>query len=240
MMAYDSPAVLNMLNDVANSGMGSVGMGISMSGLGMSSLGMSASAMGRADEAERSRRLRQIIDIVGSKPGRVSEEGLLALCKRMDIPYEKHMDEAGTWSVLIGDEAICDVTFKNDEIVSVNLQTGLDDSMPDLQFGARGSEILVRSLRPLPGESKINVTLERFKESLEKLLTLDKLGSTQNGGVSCYNAIAGVYTSLRKLFEHEKQAELAKRGKSSRYNNVLLLTQRRYVDREAIQGYVSV
>ncbi|RYO44928.1 hypothetical protein AA0113_g10660 [Alternaria arborescens] len=217
MMTYDSPAVLNMLNDVASSGMGGVGMGITMSGLGMSSLGMSASAMGRADEAERSRRLRAIIDLVGKKPGRVSEEGLLQLCKRMGIPCEKHMDEAGTWSLLIGDEALCDVTFHNDEIASVNLQTGLDESRPDLHFGTTGSEILVRSLKPLPGQSKLNVTLERFSESLEKLLTLDKLGSAQNGGVSCYNAIAGVYTSLRKLFEHEKKAELAKRTPDERF-----------------------
>ncbi|CAG5158497.1 uncharacterized protein ALTATR162_LOCUS5110 [Alternaria atra] len=217
MMSYDSPAVLNMLNDVASSGMGGVGMGITMSGLGMSSLGMSASAMGRADEAERSRRLRAIIDLIGKKPGRVSEEGLLALCKRMGIPCEKHMDEAGTWSLLIGDEALCDVTFKNDEIASVNLQTGLDESRPDLNFGAAGSAILVRSLKPLPGQSKLNVTLERFSESLEKLLTLDKLGSPQNGGVSCYNAIAGVYTSLQKLFEHEKKTELANRTPDERF-----------------------
>ncbi|KNG49769.1 hypothetical protein DDE82_006255 [Stemphylium lycopersici] len=217
MMSYDSPAVLNMLNDVASSGMGGIGMGISMSGLNMSNLGMTASATGRADEAERSRRLREIIDIVGRKPGRVSEEGLLALCDRMEIPYEKHMDEAGTWSLLIGDEALCDVTFKNNQIASVNLQTGLDDSRPDLNFGATGSEILVRSLKPLPGQGKLNVTLERFSESLEKLLTLDKLGSSQNGGVSCYNAIAGVYTSLRKLFEHEKKAELARRAPDERY-----------------------
>lgn len=40
-------------------------------------------------------------------------------------------------------------------------------------------------------------------------MTLDKLGSPQNGGVSCYEAIAGVYTSLRKLFEHEKKMALA-------------------------------
>ncbi|KAI0572048.1 hypothetical protein A1F97_09540 [Pyrenophora tritici-repentis] len=183
----------------------------------MMSLGITTSAMGRADEAERTRRLREIIDIIGKKPGRVSEEGLLALCKRLGIPYEKHMDEAGTWSLLIGDEALCDITFKDDEIASVNLQTGLDDSRPDLNFGASGSEILVRSLRPLPGQSKLNITLERFSESLEKLLTLDKLGSPQNGGVSCYNAIAGVYTSLRKLFEHEKSVELANRAPDERF-----------------------
>lgn len=199
-----------MLND-PGSGMGGVGMGISMSGLGMSSLGMSASAMGRADEAERSRRLQNILEVVGAKPGRVSEEGLLALCKKLGVSVEKNTDPAEdhSWMLLIGDEAVCDITFKNDEIASVNLQTGLDGEQEDLQFGPRGSEILVRSLKPLPGQSKINVTLERFAGNLDKLLTLDKLGAPQNGGVSCYNAIAGVYTSLRKLFEHEKKMALA-------------------------------
>lgn len=76
-------------------------------------------------------------------------------------------------------------------------------------FGQTGTKILTRALQPLPGQSKMNVTLERFAENLEKLVTLDKLGSPQHGGVSCYNAIAGVYTSLRKLFEHEKKISLA-------------------------------
>jgi hypothetical protein len=44
---------------------------------------------------------------------------------------------------------------------------------------------------------------------------LDKLGSPQNGGVSCYEAIAGVYTSLRKLFEHEKKMALAVLGEDT-------------------------
>lgn len=213
MLSYDSPAVLNMLND-PGSGMGGVGMGITMSGLGMSglgmsSLGMSASAMGRADEAERSRRLQNILEVVGAKPGRVSEDGLLALCKKLGVQVEKNTAEAHSWMLLIGDEAVCDITFKNDEIASVNLQTGLDGEQEHLQFGPTGSQILVRSLKPLPGQSKINVTLERFSENLEKLLTLDKLSAPQNGGVSCYNAIAGVYTSLRKLFEHEKKIAMA-------------------------------
>jgi hypothetical protein len=208
MLPYDSPAMLNMLND-ASSGMGGVGMGISMSGLGMSSLGISASAMGRADEAERTRRLQNIIEIIGAKPGRVSEEGMLALCKRLGVQVEKNTAELHSWMLLIGDEAVCDITFRNDEIDTVNLQTGLDGEQPDLHFGATGSQILVESLRSLPGQSKINVTLERFSANLEKLLALDKLGAPQNGGVSCYNAIAGVYTSLRKLFEHEKKMALA-------------------------------
>lgn len=216
MLSYDSPAVLNMLND-ASSAMGGVGMGITMSGLGMSSLGISASSMGRADEAERSRRLQTILHTVGVKPGRVSEAGLLALCKSMGIACERAPDDPGTWSLLIGDEILCDVTFKNDQIDNVNLQTGLDETKPELRFGATGSQILMKSLRPLPGRSKINNTLDRFSDSLMKLNALTVLGAEHGGGVSCYNAIAGVYTSLRKLFEHEKKVELATREPDERF-----------------------
>ncbi|KAH9859556.1 hypothetical protein IAQ61_011337 [Plenodomus lingam] len=218
MMSYDSPAVLNMLND-ASSAMGGVGMGITMSGLGMSSLGISASSMGRADEAERSRRLQNILQTVGAKPGRVSEAGLLALCKSMGIACERAPDDPGTWSLLIGDEILCDVTFKNDEIYNVSLQTRLDESKPELRFGATGSQILMKSLRPLPGQSKINNTLDRFAESLGKLNALTVLGTEHGGGVSCYDAIAGVYTSLRRLFEHEKKAALAAREPDERFRS---------------------
>ncbi|KAF1845039.1 uncharacterized protein K460DRAFT_284291 [Cucurbitaria berberidis CBS 394.84] len=218
MLSYDSPAMLNMLHD-ASSGMGGVGMGITMSGLGMSSLGMSASSMGRADEAERSRRLQKILEVIRKKPGRVSEQSLLFLCKVSGVPYEKHPDEPGTWILVIGDEGVCDVTFLNNEIENVKLQTNLDEERPELHFGATGSKILTKSLRPLPGQSKLNVTLERFSENLQKLLTMDKLGAPQNGGVSCYNAIAGVYASLRKLFEHEKKTDLATRSPDERHRN---------------------
>lgn len=91
----------------------------------------------------------------------------------------------------------------------IELQGGFDMHNDKIGFGETGTKILTRNLQPLPGQSRINVTLERFAENLEKLVMLDKLGSPQHGGVSCYNAIAGVYTSLQKLFEHEKKATLS-------------------------------
>ena len=68
--------------------MGGVNMDISLSQLGLPS----ASAMGRADEAERTRRLHKIIDTLKQKPGRISEENVLALCTRLGVPYEKEGD----------------------------------------------------------------------------------------------------------------------------------------------------
>ncbi|KAF2874408.1 mediator of RNA polymerase II transcription subunit 1-domain-containing protein [Massariosphaeria phaeospora] len=204
MMNYDSPAVLTMLNE------GSVGMGISMSGMGMSQLGLSASAMGRADEDERRRRLENIIATLKTKPGRVGEEGITALCKKegLDVDREVLPDGSVMLTLIIGSETICDIPIRNGEIQSVNLQIASDGD-EDMSFGASGSKILRKSLRPLPGQSKINLTLDRFSHNLDKLLRMDKLSAPENGGVNCYKAIFGVYKSLRKLFEHEKKMALA-------------------------------
>lgn len=105
MMNYDSPAVLNMLSE------GGVGMGISMSGMGMSQLGLSASAMGRADEDERRRRLENIIATLKEKPGRVGEEGIVALCKKEGMEIDRDSPELGVQVLVlaIGAEAMCEV-----------------------------------------------------------------------------------------------------------------------------------
>ncbi|KAF2706150.1 hypothetical protein K504DRAFT_74723 [Pleomassaria siparia CBS 279.74] len=205
MMNFDSPSVMTLLQE------GGIGMGISMSGMGMSSLGLSASAMGRADEDERRRRLENIIATLKTKPGRVSEEGIIGLCKKegLDVEREEMPDGTISLALVIGSEVMCDVFVRNGEIESVKLETAIDRERPGLDFGPTGSKILLQSLSPLPGMTKINLTLERFSHNLDKLLRMDKLSAPENGGVSCYQAIFGVYTSLKKLFEHEKKMALA-------------------------------
>ncbi len=108
MMNYDSPAMLNMLNEgggaLGGVPMGGVNMDISLSQLGMPT----ASAMGRADEAERTRRLHNIIDTLKQKPGRVSEKNVLALCTRLGIHYQK---EGGTEYILaVGESNLLEVS----------------------------------------------------------------------------------------------------------------------------------
>lgn len=84
--------------------MGGVNMDISLSQLGIPS----ASAMGRADEAERTRRLHNIIDTLKQKPGRVSEENVLALCTRLGMPYEKERE--GAYILPVGESNLLDVS----------------------------------------------------------------------------------------------------------------------------------
>ena len=199
-MNFDSPAVLNMLGE------GGVGMGISMSGLGMSSMGLTASQLGRADEDERRRRLESIIAMIHKRKGRVSEEGITALCRQERIHFERIVEADGSvvLMLVIGDEAICDITLLKDEVTGVKLELASDDS--DL-YKTSGSRILKRSLAPPKGVRRINTTLDRFAVNLDKLLNMDNL-SKANAGIGCYKAVFSIHASLKKLFEHEKKLAL--------------------------------
>lgn len=80
-------------------------MGISISGMGLSSMQLSASAIGRADEAERTRRLQSIIDTLKAKPGRVTQAGIEGLCKgRIQV-----VQEPNSLLLMIGNEAMVEV-----------------------------------------------------------------------------------------------------------------------------------
>ncbi|KAF2750034.1 hypothetical protein M011DRAFT_397750 [Sporormia fimetaria CBS 119925] len=200
MVNFDSPAAFGLLAE------GGVGMGISMSGMGMSSLGFTASAMGRADEDERRRRLQSIISTLKSRPGRVGPKGILDLCQTEGLSA---VEESGVLVLQIGNESLCEIPVRNGEVVPEEVALGINGDEHD--YAATASKILGDSLKPLPGMAKINVSLERFAHNLEKLLRIDHLSGPQNGGLSCYKAIFGVYTSLKKLFDHEKKAAMALR-----------------------------
>ena len=66
--------------------------------------------------------------------------------------------------------------------------------------------VLKNDLTPPRGVANINHTLECFSNNLQKLAQLDKLSTQQ---VNCFDAISGVYKSLKRLFEHEKATALA-------------------------------
>ena len=117
MMNFDSPAALGLSLE------GGVGMGISMSGLSALGLGSSQMGMGRGDEDERRRRLESVIATLKAKPGRVSEEGIIGLCKKEGL--EVLRDQQGKreenrimLTLLIGSEAMCEVCLH-----SAKLQT---------------------------------------------------------------------------------------------------------------------
>jgi hypothetical protein len=74
---------------------------------------------------------------------------------------------------------------------------------------ASASAVLLDSLSIPPGHSNITLTLDKFSKNLDKLAQLDKLNGPPTAQTfNCFDAIAGVYASLRKLYEHEKKAAM--------------------------------
>ena len=47
----------------------------------------------------------------------------------------------------------------------------------------------------------MNYTLDRFAKNLERLTKLDRLSNEQ---INCFEALSGLYSSMRRLFDHEK------------------------------------
>lgn len=70
------------------------------------------------------------------------------------------------------------------------------------------SRILHDSLLPPPGRTLITNTLDRFADNLEKLGKMDRPNGIATDGFNCFEAISGIYTSLKKLYEHEKSLAL--------------------------------
>ena len=81
---FDSPAALGLSLSQFGTLEGGVGMGISMSGI--SALGLGGSSMGgRGDDEERRKRLEAVLAKLRVKNGRVSEEGVERLSRKMGL-----------------------------------------------------------------------------------------------------------------------------------------------------------
>lgn len=69
------------------------------------------------------------------------------------------------------------------------------------------SRLLLHNLSPPATDDRNSTavaaatTLDAFAENLSRLANMDKLSSP---GANCFEAVMGVYTALRRLFEHEK------------------------------------
>ena len=217
-MNFDSPAALALPLE------GGVGMNLSMSGLSGLGLGATASGMSRNNENDRRKRLETVLATLASRPGRVSEEGIVRLCENEGLKVMKEgSSERKILTILIGNEIMVDVRValpspgRGADRAQIALQDGEVDKVqllansdtPEVPFGSTGSDILARDLRPLPGQSRLNLSLERFASNLDQLVRIDKLSTPE---VKCFHAVLGVYSSLRRLFEHEKQTAMAMAG----------------------------
>jgi hypothetical protein len=187
----------------------SVGMGLTGSGLsGMGGLSMA----GPPTEEERRRRLEDVIARVKRRPGRISQEGVVRLAEMSGFETEVTKTPKGTKCSPAGNHFILDIDFDTQKRVT-DVQVEVASSSTVLQNFSKSASTIVRNSLVIPNhQSTITTTLDKFAQNLDKLALLDKpngVGSEQafNG----YEAIAGIYVSLRKLYEHEKEVALGLR-----------------------------
>jgi hypothetical protein len=214
-----APAMLNLESPLPGltpsfSNMGglfsSVGMGLSGSGLsGMGGLSMA----GPPTEEERRRRLEDVVAQVKRRPGRISPEGVKLLAGRSGMDTELVTKTSGTLCALAGSYFILDIEFNTQRRVST-VQVEIPSSSTTLRdFSMFASTILRNSLSIPPHLSTITATLDKFAQNLDKLAQLDKPnGIASEQTFNCFEAISGIYISLRKLYEHEKQVALSLLG----------------------------
>jgi hypothetical protein len=204
-MNFDSPSTAAALGALGP------GMGMGMGDLALDAAGALVLApggmgvgTGRGDEDEKRKRLQQVIDILKVNKGRVSEEGLERLGRRvgLDCLREEQIGSGGTIRTVVvaGTGLSLEVDFANNAVGKVSLSY---PESPDIvtKHSSKAAEILLRDLQLGPGESPLTKMLDKFAVNLERLAALDKLSVMPT--LNCHEAITGIYESLKRLHEWE-------------------------------------
>jgi hypothetical protein len=223
LLAFASPAALAALDIGTPSALLDAAAASQSMNLSLSDLGISSHK--RNEDDERRLKLDTILGkLLGPKDnrrfGRVSEEGVRRVGRwaGLDVEVEAKREARkfeGNRPVAVAgkNNVLIDFQFKNNLPTHIDLSFSSQDPAVTAHQAAAAS-VLLDDLTPPPATSAINTKLNRFAANLETLARLDKLSVYDQ--LNCFEAITGVYESLKKLYEHEKQAARiivqAKRG----------------------------
>ena len=208
-LGTDSPAAM-AFSMSGFDGAGGLGMAFSMSNISGMNLGGTLSAKGRADDEERRKRLEQVVELLRSRPGRISPEGLELLAKRsgLDTDVGTNKREGTTDIAIAGNTVVIEVQFGQGVLVN-NVSVQLPTSAPAVQEHYKSASNILRKTLSMPSrEDTMTATLAKFAKNLDQLGRMDKL-SKLNGNFDCFEAVAGVYSSLKRLYDHEKAVAMA-------------------------------
>jgi len=223
LLAFASPAALAGLDMGTPSALLDAAAASQPMNLTLSDLGISSHK--RNEDDDRRLKLDTILaSLLGPQHnrrfGRVSEEGVRRVGRwaGLDVEVEAKREARkfeGNRPVAVAgkNNVLIDFQFKNNLPTHIDLSFSSQDQAVTAHQAAAAS-VLLDDLTPPPGTSAINTKLDRFAANLETLARLDKLSVYDQ--LNCFEAITGVYESLKKLYEHEKQAARtivqAKRG----------------------------
>lgn len=190
--------------------LGGIAMNHSLSDLGITTGGINAGVQKRNEDEDRRTRLRTILKKIGKPKGRVSEEGIARVSRRVgfanDVDAEKLSKEelerrVGNRAISIaGNTVVIDVELKDHVPQSVLVAYSRTGKALEIEAEA-ASKVLLADLNA-PAGIMLNAKLERFATNMERLARVDRMS---NEHINCFEAIAGMYESLRRLYEEEKK-----------------------------------
>ncbi|THX90156.1 hypothetical protein D6D05_00741 [Aureobasidium pullulans] len=223
LLAFASPAALAGLDMGTPSALLDAAAASQPMNLSLSDLGIPSGK--RNEDDERRMKLDTVLGkLLGRQDkrrfGRVSEEGVRRVGRwaGLDVEVEAKREARkfeGNRPVAVAgkNNVLIDFQFKDNLPTHIDLSFSSQDQAVTAHQPA-AARVLLEDLTPPPGVSAINTKLDRFAANLETLARLDKLSVYDQ--LNCFEAITGVYESLKKLYEHEKQAALtivqSKRG----------------------------
>jgi hypothetical protein len=201
-----------------------MGMGMNMNMVStMSELGLSLTVSGghkRNEDEERRGKMRRILKKIGRPRGRISEEGICRVGRRVgfendidgeDLKEMERLGKVGNRAVTIaGKTVFVEVNMKNH--VPREVTTGLQmegDSLSEM--AAKAGEVLFDSLKDADN-------LAGFAKGVDWIANIDRLGA---GKINGFEALGGIYGSLRRLFDEE--VRLAEESGTTGHGNAEML-----------------
>lgn len=156
--------------------------------------------MGPKDDKEKTK-LRRVLKILKSRPGKICEEGIKRVAKRAGMQY--HTDSSavkGVHTLIVsGDIVVIDIDFKDDVVTRVTLSFA-ETPGPSAEFAGRAAKILEKTLTPTGGVG-VTSSLVKFADNLERFARADRLSALPS--LNCFSAMTGLYVSLMKVWEKE-------------------------------------
>ncbi|KAI5367436.1 putative mediator complex, subunit Med1 [Septoria linicola] len=157
----------------------------------------------RNEDEERKARMNKILRKIGKPKGRVTRDGIMRIARRCGLTPEPDANEISMAGV--GEKMILVVKMQGEMVESVSSDIFICESekkSEDQYMGIAASTVLLQDLT-VPNGILLQSKLDRFATSLDRLAKLDRLSK---GQVDCFEALNGIYTSLKKLYELEKEA----------------------------------
>ncbi|KAL2019728.1 hypothetical protein VTK56DRAFT_9265 [Thermocarpiscus australiensis] len=223
-MGHPSSATVNFDSPSAATALNAMQMGPGLD-IGLQAL----TTLGRTSEDERARRLDAVIDILGRSKGLVSEAGLERLAKKLNLEFmwENSMSGDGKKTLIIAGSALeLVIEFSNNVVQSLSLSFPESAEIVNKHAEAAG-KILFSNLQLRQNQSPLTKSLDSFAANFERLALLDKLSI--NPGLNLYEAVAGIYESLNRLYLWELQKAREEpwlAGKSDEYlENFVMCTK---------------